>query len=70
MDGSNAWRSAKWRTDMVELKAVNSAVLDSTAQMLAVWRKMAPVEPILKADFLIRSLVGPNINMDSPISIT
>ncbi|XP_016931787.2 uncharacterized protein [Drosophila suzukii] len=46
----------KMRTDLAELKAVNSAILDSTAQMLALWRKMAPVEPTLKADFPIRSL--------------
>jgi len=42
----------KMRTDMAELKAVNSAILDSQAQMLALWRKMAPVEPILKRDFV------------------
>jgi len=47
---------SKMSTDMAELKAVNSAILDSTAQMLALWRKMAPVEPILKADFPIRSI--------------
>jgi len=46
----------KMRTDMAQLEAVNSAILDSKAQMLALWRKMAPVEPILKADFPIRSL--------------
>nr|XP_036676019.1 uncharacterized protein LOC118878252 [Drosophila suzukii] len=46
----------KMRTDMAELKAVNSAILDSQAQVLALWRKMAPVEPILKTDFPIRSL--------------
>jgi len=46
----------KMSTEMAELKAVNSAILDSTAQMLALWRKMAPVEPILKADFPIRSI--------------
>nr|XP_036673680.1 uncharacterized protein LOC118877767 isoform X1 [Drosophila suzukii] len=47
---------SKMSTDMAELKSVNSAILDSTAQMLALWRKMAPVEPILKADFPIRSI--------------
>jgi len=46
----------KMRTDLAELKAVNSAILDSQAQVLALWRKMAPVEPTLKADFPIRSL--------------
>ncbi|XP_070851608.1 uncharacterized protein [Drosophila suzukii] len=38
---------SKMSTDMAELKAVNSAILDS---------KMAQVEPILKADFPIRSI--------------
>nr|XP_036675985.1 uncharacterized protein LOC118878238 [Drosophila suzukii] len=46
----------KMRADLEELKAVNSAILDSTAQMLAIWKKIAPAEPILKADFPIRTL--------------